>query len=611
MGRGRGRGVEANGSTSAAAASPRPTASSIATPASEVGDVFARVSAEIDRQVEERVASLLAPTLDDLLSWHGRSYQGGVSKDTTRPADDLLEAAIAAAAGDERSRRLALELLDRAEQHQRAYVLRLEAAIAEPRRQASHLMWKAASSKSTDAAEHERLRHQAESLLGQIADNRSLLTDPERREELASRRSGQRDALGLSKRVKERVNLLLADSLGADDHARARGLHARYRDLFGGAAEDGPPTDQELEISGRLQRALAAIGRPATVDWTAGLRTPPARLENLLRHRLGGDGVEEVTLGGDGLYSSQAPAELEEIPAAESASEVLARARAMARIPARFRRSKSSVRLISDDDKPERVELIVPTSAEGLKDMLRHARASGYLENLAVKSEAVTSRGGKRMVSLEVSIATSLPDQDVVLTSRLQLGETRLTNPDSQTEWLMSEVAPELGLEQMVADAQFQTGDDPHLGRSPLIRDFSLPLRNAKRSRDLAAMIGRDRCNHSGARWLPAAQRATGASSPTADTARLNCPDCLRTRVAAEPLHRFPADHPALEGVAEEDYLARERFYSELRGDRRPITSIAQLRERDGIAELNPAAYAVGMTAAPRPPSIASAMNRR
>jgi hypothetical protein len=52
----------------------------------------------------------------------------------------------------------------------------------------------------------------------------------------------------------------------------------------------------------------------------------------------------------------------------------------------------------------------------------------------------------------------------------------------------------------------------------------------------------------------------------------------LASRCPYAPLHRLPAGEGLNDQTAEGDDLPRERFHAELRGDRRPVTGLAQPR---------------------------------
>lgn len=122
-------------------------------------------------------------------------------------------------------------------------------------------------------------------------------------------------------------------------------------------------------------------------------------------------------------------------------------------------------------------------------------------------------------------------------------------------------------------------------------------------------------CAHEQGRWV----RNDGLSGP--DTAHLTCEDCLGAQIAAVPLHQVDPGSgilaPDLEDlsslVGEEAYLLAQRFHQTLAGDPRPVSSLDQLRARDGYLPMDPALHAIGTPPArtPRTGSVAKAMNRR
>lgn len=123
--------------------------------------------------------------------------------------------------------------------------------------------------------------------------------------------------------------------------------------------------------------------------------------------------------------------------------------------------------------------------------------------------------------------------------------------------------------------------------------------------------LGPDICDHSGAsEWVPKFSLAPNIC----DTLTLRCSRCLRTRVASVPLHRLPPEHPVAARWLEAHgaaYLELEAAHSLLAG-KRLCQSIEDLRSRDGMASLDPAAYASGVDR-PRASvsSVSAAMRRR
>jgi hypothetical protein len=114
----------------------------------------------------------------------------------------------------------------------------------------------------------------------------------------------------------------------------------------------------------------------------------------------------------------------------------------------------------------------------------------------------------------------------------------------------------------------------------------------------LDEVLGPDPCTHAEARWEPNAG---------SDALVLACPACRRRRVALIPAHRLPHGHPLLAAARwdEARYLARERAWAELAGDRGRAAWMAdhtldELRDADGVAGLG--AQDVTATAGPPVP---------
>lgn len=550
------------------------------TPSLEVAGLLAQAEREVDALVRERVDQLLAGDQ----SLYGRRYAGGVAGDQTQPANDLLDAAIHALAGDEDSQRRAVEILDRAVDHQRAHLELLRAAVAEPRRRASYAIWNPAGMKGTESERHRVLLGNAEKLLQRLeealGDPGMLVTEAERQ-----RTRGGHGAANLRKAA---VTPPLTAALADEETDRARDLLAAFWTQTG---EDGSAdaahlrTDAQLQVAGRLYRAHAALGDADKMDWlTEPLRVDEERLERLGAPRRAGDEAERE-LFRMGRPSRDHGAAIQ--PAA-SAGEVLARARAMARVPSRFRERDSSY--LVKREAPAVVAMYVPTTPEGMKDLEANLGASVYREPLRMVDRSASYRGGKRVLSLAFTLAAQVGDQQVQVIAHTPIGSTRLRRDDRQAEWLSAETE-RLGLKQLSDRAEIvrdEANEQAYAG-GPRLREPRASMRRTATARNLRDLVGEDVCSHPNGRW-----EGAGVSRGVTDTARLECPDCLRTRVACLPLHRLPAAHPLWAETDEVTYLARERYYAELRGDRRPVRSVAELRERDGVASVAPADYRVG-----------------
>lgn len=573
MARGRGRTSSGSSSDLQARRSRQPTA------AEQVDTLFGDVELAVDRLVHERVDQMLAEAAGDAANGWGRRYAGGVADDTTQPASDLVLAAEHALAGDQAERERALELLHRAMDHQQAYLKRLEAALAEPRRRPSHEMWKAAGIKSTDSAEQLTLIDRARALVGKIGDG---LADPDRLAVAQSGRARTREGHGRDALRRTLVGGPLTAALEADDPALARALLVAYWSKIGDdsrAEEAAGLDDEQLLLAGRLRRAEVAIGKISEGEWVSeAMRVNQERLDRLTERRRAGDEVERE---GYSRFARRRWQDLKDIPAAENAEQVLALARAMTRTPSRFRRNE---RVYLQERAPAPVVVLnIPASPAGIRDLEANLGSSVHWEGLRIFDSAASHRGGKRSLQLAATLATQIGEQQVQIVAHTHLGTTLLKRGDHQGEWLRARAA-ELELDAQVKSASRvkDTTGERELTGEPVLTEPSRGLPRTSRARTLRELVGDDICAHPRGRWV---------TSEIADTAHLTCPDCHRTRIAAVPLHRLPAEHPLAPADSDPEYLGRERYHAELAGDRRPFASVGELRARDGIAEVRPAAY--------------------
>lgn len=118
------------------------------------------------------------------------------------------------------------------------------------------------------------------------------------------------------------------------------------------------------------------------------------------------------------------------------------------------------------------------------------------------------------------------------------------------------------------------------------------------------ALFGEDVCGHPNAAWLP--QSLPGCP---VDSLRLECPDCLRRRVAVAPLHRLePTAHPIED---EAGYMRAMRYHAALKGEELTVASVAELRASEPPIDESPEKYRVGRPGRRRPLTVADVMNGR
>lgn len=102
------------------------------------------------------------------------------------------------------------------------------------------------------------------------------------------------------------------------------------------------------------------------------------------------------------------------------------------------------------------------------------------------------------------------------------------------------------------------------------------------------ALVGENRCAHPRAIWETA--HSPLLQHPLTIGARLDCPDCLRTRAALVPEHRMPT----LPRIADVEGYVRNWQIADIMAGRPVCESVEALRARDGVASLNPADHAIG-----------------
>lgn len=230
-------------------------------------------------------------------------------------------------------------------------------------------------------------------------------------------------------------------------------------------------------------------------------------------------------------------------------------------------------------DGPRQINVSVPRQV--LLDELEKSRSDGTFAGLRLmhwrrRQENTTTLS---LGLVREAVVDGRPTR-VVVTSKL--GSSRATDAEGRRRSAASICrrhfpdCRELIRELEVDEEQFEAG----------IHALSAPLEAAElpaMSHD--AFFGADRCGHPRASWRLNGIHERGRGA--ADAVVLHCEDCHRPQIEVIPLHRLPPgnhfarrlDDPKLA----ESYLERERFHAELAGDTRPVTSVAELRARDGV----------------------------
>lgn len=583
------------------------------------GEWDAAVDAAIDRAMREKLNRLIdiqSQPRERTIGFRPRGTDGGGhAGDTTRQATDLLEMAALSASGDLEMRRGTSDYLRKAREHQIQHIARLEEAIAAPRKRTSHEMWKATGGrvKSTDVAAHARLLAEAQRTLTKIKDHEAGyifggMNTVREAERLTERHSHA------SRLANSEFGRLLRDGELAVAYRFAT-LVSKRSDiprLEGTLAMEG--IEENMANAARIARALAAAEPNETHKPLRDLQSATdAHFANLLAAREAGEVRHR-------RYRTEGP----HLTAAVTADAVHRVAHAMLRDLDEYRTSTMSMR--------HGAKVRVPATVDALRELREQKMGTPVWDRLVLSDRPATRAGAKRSVWVEAHMSVRVGEQDIDLIAEAHIGTTMYRTPSSQNAWLQ-ERAAELHAKDVILNLpvvqepervagqgqpRIEPREDPGDGPRPPGRDR------------LTDLIGKDECRHENAQWLPA-----NGGRHIHDTARLDCPTCYRPRVAVAPLHRLPTDHPVRREVFdgkrsyrheagspnltnEQRYLMRERYHAALRDDDRPVQSIEQLTARDGLVDLDPAAYAIGTPGPlektpPRRPvrSIADAMRRR
>lgn len=454
---------------------------------------------------------------------------------------------------------------------------------------------------------------EAQRLLGLMDTMRADAPNIERHAQTARRRE-----------VHGHANAVLREHLIAGDLDAARWVIQELRARDSGATcealEPDKYTHASLEVAARLARAQGHVGlRPDLIQMIAH-QAPQQTMRALRAEEAAGDDAERLLGAGSRRLH---------LPPAATPERVLATARAMLRTPERFNTT-------GDPGAGRGVRLMIDANVNTIARMLRDDTMAGTCLDVIVHDRSASPRGAKRHVSVEVRYAYAA-DSPRVISVIGELGHTtakrardgawiraQLTKHDAMAISEMGYIYA--GDDDAIGGGPIRTATIHHLGEGEAERLAVAHVFGTQRNEE--AILGPDICAHTNATWTEqeSMMRPLGSRAPSA--ACLGCPDCLRSRLAVEPLHRFPDGHPMrtqiaiadAHGLAEVDtpaYVAWRRFYDELSG-RAPASSVKELTERDGLIDPDPAAYLSAPRAPQRPTSpgkrvrtIADAMNRR
>lgn len=376
---------------------------------------------------------------------------------------------------------------------------------------------------------------------------------------------------------------------------------------------------KHIDASNRDESHLRRVMRRARADLELGLEPDIIGIigrnhndnygEELLLHERGGDAVERQIAQAD--IGNGLPLER-----AESTERVLAIARAMARNPGRFA--------------PERpvgnagLYMKIPATVGTIGQMLTDGVMGAERVALIIHDASDSPKGEKRRVTVEARYVFRTNDADGcrVVSVAGDLGRTtraRARDP----HWIKTRLLDN------GAKAIMDTGYTVHTD-SPL-RDHDEAavsfLTAADREWHMSAgasvtpkrdedVLGPDRCDHRNATWVSQRSKMRISRDEAPISARLECPGCLRERIAVVPLHRFPEGHkmralatdetPEGVGSLAASYLQWRRCYDHLEGRTDRAENVAALVARDGEIITDPTRYAESVKEPARPPKMRS-----
>lgn len=380
-------------------------------------------------------------------------------------------------------------------------------------------------------------------------------------------------------RIRDAVAPMVHDALAAGDGRRAQEALAELHEHLGDASladEARAASVDQLEIAGRCVAAFRELGSTPSPDPINGLaRFGPQTVDALDINRLVGERAERL------LAPHGEPLDWHQSPRAGDLRQFEGQVRAMLRAPQRWRKRTTG-------ERHEGEALFIPVG--GTRSMAEIA--SAYADSPAFAGwgflYGIKGPGKDDKAPLSIGMRLAFRDADHGDEYREVWAVLRgqPTNAHTAAGRARACGAEALGLKP----GQIETARwwDPY-PRS------GVRAKECPRMRPDEVLTTPERtCRHQAARWTRTEDR---------DALRLGCNDCGRQAIAVVPRHRLPAILPStavLPDRDEEDYLAAQRFHARLRGGEEKARSITEMRERDGIASLDPATYG----AAPRGPEL-------
>ncbi|WP_217925069.1 hypothetical protein [Miltoncostaea oceani] len=564
---------------------------------------------EIERRVVDRAGDIIETALVDHVLELPRDYSGlmgGLSGDTRLPAMDLMVLAelccVEADFEDARAR------VKEAIAHQEAFLTELEAATLSPRTRASQQIWRLLNLDGISDATNARadyLKGQLDLLeawtavLGELDDDLEMAICGARQ---GSMPDGQSWLFGSDERL-VRWHLRLRESErsviellrnGKPDLARALTVSqlTDHPDRASNRAFVGSWDDEEWEIASRLARAseehITGLGLFSRKSAFA-LEAARARPSGIAAELLG-----PLASGPEARHPNHRHRPHLKLPLRGSASDVHETWRGLIRdaayhglngeyhlqdtrhLRASVGATRATVRqMISAGAEPVVVarsfsETLYPNQ-QTIPELPVDFR-EGRCLYLGARVEASEDGRTVEMLALtELNLSTGARQANTIHEAARSCRDWPLDLSDRECDVIVS-----------WSGAALELHDEPdrsHVTPPPA----------------LDAVLQPSACTHPGAMWRE--DQAIGDS--LSDLLALDCPRCLRSRLAVIPVHRLPLSHPSRrEALAHEDaYLTRQRTREALRGageqQLASITSIEGLAMRDGLADLSVPRYTV------------------
>lgn len=482
---------------------------------------------------------------DDLLIAPRRA--GGVSGDDKLPAHDLWSAACwLRVAGDEEA---SLELARRALAHQKSHLARLEDASRRPNSSRNYGFVRSLGRRGIQPAADD-----ARETLDQI--EAALAGRPN--EELTR----YRHWIALTTLCVEPLSRLLV----AGDARSARILCRDALQMIGDEREARElaalPDETYLRV-GRWLKARQILGEDgAPQDLMADLPRFERHWRDQMASRLAGDDEEALlddTVAGLGRWSEHRgvyQGEYANLETARTGDEVMLRAGAMLRTPRRY--EEAGYRQARPDLAGRLVQVMAEPQA---------------FHEFCEAGEGPAFRGytlGRRGDSLELAahMGVCAGRDEIEVRCILQLGETRRRALRPMLE--EARAHPDWPVELLGAGEQV-TLSSPETN-SPISRPHRFPADEPPAPRaGLDELLGDQSCDHRTGRWVAVGGGTQGERVHAPDGIALECPRCLRRRVAVLPLLATPRDDPrlpALDSAPDDAALLRqEHAYRALRGE--------------------------------------------